>query len=205
MDNIDEKIAKLKMQQRIEKEEALKKELNEENHKADEEEITIEEVISQIKSGLLNINNTNFKFENKVLIKGKLEIPIPLAYFEERVNTNKNVTLINELDGVSFTLTYVDKGAQKQSFAKFKRGMENNFKDMELYLEWIEEGEVGDGASKIYYGTYKTPTGKGPIYNLIFYREYKGTLLIGNYNCFYKDIKTWELIIKASTMLIKIN
>ncbi|OOM76182.1 hypothetical protein CLPUN_27950 [Clostridium puniceum] len=205
MDNIDEKIAKLKMQQRMEKEEGLKKELDEDNHNADEEEITLKEVINQIKSGVLHINNTNFKFQNRVLIKGKLEIPMPAGYFEEKVNTNKNVTLVNDLDGLSFTLTYIDKGAQKQSFAKFKRGMENNFKDMELYLEWIEEGEVGDGASKMYYGTYKTPTGKGPIYNLVFYREYKGTLLIGNYNCFYKDIKIWELIIKASTMLIKIN
>lgn len=206
MDNIDEKIAKLKMQQRIEKEKELKKESEEENLASEEkEEITLEEVIKQISNGSLDINNTNFKFVNKVLLNGKLEIPMPLAYFEERVNTNTNTTLINDNDGISFTLAYVDKGAQKQSFAKFKKGMEKNFKDMELYLEWIEDGEVGDGSSKIFYGTYKTPTGRGPIYNLIFYREYKGTLIIGNYNCFERDIKTWELIIKASTMLIKIN
>jgi len=208
MDNIDEKIAKLKMQQRLEKEKELNKKANEgkeENSDEKNEKINLEEVIEEIKTGSLTINNSNFKFANKLFLNGKLEMPMPLGYFEEKVNNKTNATLVNDFDGVSFTLTYIDKGAQKQSFAKFKKGMEKNFKDMELYLEWLEEGEVGEGSSKIYYGTYKTPTGKGPLYNLIFYREYKGTLLIGNYNCFYKDIETWELIIKASTMLIKIK
>lgn len=205
MDNIDEKIAKLKMKQRLEKEKELNKESNKENLDSEEEKITLEEVIKQITNGELNINNTNFKFARKVLLNGKLEIPMPLAYFEERVNTKTNTTLVNDNDGISFTLAYVDKGAQKQSFAKFKKGMEKNFKDMELYLEWIEEGEVGEGSSKVSYGTYKTPTGRGPVYNLIFYREYKGTLIIGNYNCFDRDIKTWELLIKASIMLMKIK
>lgn len=205
MSNIDEKIAKLKMQQRIEKEEALNKESSKDNHKEAEEKITLEEVIEQIKTGSLYINDTNFKFVKKIFLKGKLEIPMPLGYFEEKVNTNTNVTLVNDLNGVSFTIAYVEKGAQKQSFAKFKKGMEKNYKDMGFYLEWLEEGEVGEGAIKVYYGTYKTPTGRGPVYNIIFYREYKGTLIIGNYNCFYKDIATWELIIKASTRLIKIN
>lgn len=205
MDNIDEKIAKLKMQQRLEKEKELNKESEEEKLDSEEEKITLEEVIKQITNGSLDINNTNFKFTRKVFLNGKLEIPMPLEYFEERVNTKTNTTLVNDNDGISFTLAYVDKGAQKQSFAKFKKGMEKNFKDMELYLEWIEEGEVGEGSAKVSYGTYKTPTGRGPVYNLIFYREYKGTLIIGNYNCFDRDIKTWELLIKASIMLMSIK
>lgn len=205
MDNIDEKIARLKMQQRLEKEKELKRESEEENSVSEEEEITLEEVMKQITDGSLNINNTNLKFAQKVFLNGKLEIPMPLAYFEERVKTNTNTTLINDSNGVSFTLAYVDKGAQKQSFAKFKKGMEKNFKEMELYLEWIEEGEAGEGSSKVSYGTYKTPTGRGSVYNLIFYREYKGTLIIGNYNCFDRDVKTWGFLIKASIMLMRIK
>jgi hypothetical protein len=205
MDNIDEKIAKLKMQQRLEKEAEIKKASEEENLASKDDEITLEEVIEQISEGSLNINNAKFNFSKKEYLKGKLQIPIPIAYFEEKANTNKSVTLINDNNGVSFTITYIDKGALKQSFASFKRGLEKNFKDMELYLEWIEEGEVGEGSSKVSYGTYMTPTGKGQIYNLIFYREHKGTLIIGNYNCFEKDLKTWELLIKASIMLMKIK
>ena len=204
MDNVDEKIAKLKMQQRLEKEKQLNKVVDEAIIEP-EEELSLEEVMEQITEGSLNINNINFRFSKKEFLKGKLEMPIPLAYFEERVNTDKNTVLVNDNNGVSFTLTYVDKGAQKQSFASFKRGMEKNFKDMELYLEWIEEGEVGERVSKVSYGTYKTPTGLGEIYNLIFYREHKGTLIIGNYNCFERDIKTWKLIMKASIMLMKIK
>lgn len=201
MDNIDEKIAKLKMQQRIEKEKELHKEANEEKA---EEKVTLEDVVRQIVNGSLYINGTNFKFVKKIFLDGKLEIPMPLSYFNERVNTKNNTTLVND-NGVSFNLSYVEKGAQKQSFAKFKKGMEKNLKDMNFYLEWIEEGELGENSSRVFYGIYKTPTSRGDIYNLIFYREHKGTLIIGNYNCFYRDIKTWGLLIKASIILMKIN
>lgn len=96
MDNIDEKIAKLKMQQRLEKEKQQRKESEEENLISEEEKLTIEEVMKQVDEGSLNINNTNFKFERKMFLSDKLEIPIPLVYFEERVNTDKNTALVND-------------------------------------------------------------------------------------------------------------
>lgn len=208
MSNIDEKIAKLKLEQRLQKERLEQEKLKqdtEDNIDGSNEEVTVEEVIKQIKEGEVTLEGKTFKFVTESFLKGKIEMPIPLAYFEEKVNTPEGVTLVNEFCGVSFTGSYLDKGAQKQTFTQFKAGMEKGFKDMGLYLEWLEEGECGEGASKISYGTYKTPTGEGYLYNLIFYREKKGTLLIGNYNCFYKDIKIWELLIKASIKLMKIN
>ncbi|SDP16594.1 hypothetical protein [Clostridium gasigenes] len=207
--NVDEKIAKLKLEQRIQKEKELnEKESNEKLEKDTEEnsdEITLEEVIKQMEEGEVNLEERSFKFRRKSFLGNKIEMPVPLAYFEEKVNTTSNVTLVNDLYGVSFAANYVKKGAVKQTFKQFKAGMEKSLKDMELYLEWLEEGEIGEGTSKISYGTYKTPTGKGDLYNLIFYKQHKGTVLIGNYNCFYTDIKTWELFIKASIMLMKIN
>ncbi|MHC1686043.1 MAG: hypothetical protein AB6733_24460 [Clostridiaceae bacterium] len=208
MTNIDEKIAKLKLEERLEKERELNEKLQEEA-KAKEAEtkqkITVEEVMEQIKTGEVNIYGKSFKFVTEKFLNGLIEMPIPLAYFEEKVNTPVAITLVNDFYGISFTGSYVKKGAMKQTFAQFKAGMEQGFKSMEMYMEWLEEGEVGEGKSKVNYGTYKTPTGKGDVYNLIFRREYKGSLLIGNYNCFYKDIEIWELLIKASINLMKVN
>ncbi|WP_315076442.1 hypothetical protein [uncultured Clostridium sp.] len=204
MNNIDEKIAKLKMSQRLQKENVEKESLKEEVE-IKEQKITLEEVIKQIEQGEVRIQETKLKFEKTSFLNGILEMHIPIGYFEEKGNNSNSISLVNEFYGVSFTANYIPKGAVKQSFAKFKKGMEKGFKEMELYLEWIEEGEIGEGFNKINYGVYKNPTGKGNLYNVIFYRQKKDTVFIGNYNCFFKDIEVWELIIKATMHLIKIN
>lgn len=202
MNNIDEKIAKLKLQARIEQEEKenLKKEIKEEKEKK-----TLEEVIQEMQEGVVSFEENRFRFKNQKYLNGKIEIPIPENFFEERGKTATNIGLLNDLYGISFTATYVDKGAKKQSFKQFKEGMERQFKTGGLYLEWLEEGELDKGKAKVPYAIYKTPTGKGDTYNLLFFRENKGTLIIGNYNCFYKDIEIWELLIKASINLMNIK
>lgn len=207
MTNVDEKIAKLKLEYKNQKEKELEKNLEENIEEVQPEKDAneiLEEVIEQIKAGDLSLEGHSFTFRREKFLGGKIELPIPLGYFEEKVNTKLGVTLVNDFYGVSFNGTYIEKGGKKQSFEQFKKGMEKGFRDMELYLEWIEEGCLGEGSNKIYYGSYKTPTGKGDLYNFIFYREKKGSLIIGNYNCFYKDIKTWEFIIKASIRLMNV-
>ncbi|MCB2359251.1 hypothetical protein [Clostridium estertheticum] len=208
MSNIDEKIAKLRLEQRMQNEREEHEKVAQGTKQDTEEsinEITLEDVITQIETGKVTLEGETFNFKRALFLNGKINIPMPVEWFVEQVNTQEGVTLVNESYGVSFTGSYISKGAEKKTFAQFKKGMEKGFKDMELYLEWLEEGECGEGTSKISYGTYKTPTGKGELYNLIFYREKKGSVLVGNYNCFYKDINIWELLIKASIKLMKVN
>lgn len=204
MGNIDEIVAKLKQQKKAEE----KNKINEktcEVKKTEDKKAILKKVIEEIKDGDVNLNGKKFKFKKQLFLGGKIEFPIPMAYFEERVNDSNTLVLVNDPLGISLTFSYVGKGAIEQSFDEFKAGMEKGFKDMELSLEWLESGECGKGNSKISYGTYKTPTGKGDMYNAIIYRERKGTLIVGNYNCFYKDLKVWEYLIKGSIMSMKVN
>lgn len=207
MNNVDEKIAKLRLEYKNQKAEELEKSLEnniKEEPKEKDPNIILEEVIEEIKAGQLSLEGHSFAFKRQKFLGGKIELPMPLGYFEEKVSTKLGFTLVNDFYGVSFNGTYIEKGGKKQTFDQFKKGMEKGFRDMELYLEWLEEGSLGEGSNKLYYGSYKTPTGKGDLYNFIFYKEKKGSLIIGNYNCFYKDIKTWEFIIKASIKLMNV-
>ncbi|MDR5585848.1 hypothetical protein [Clostridium aquiflavi] len=200
MSNIDEKIAKLKLQQRIDKEEEerLKNEPI-----VNEKEITLEEVCEGIKNGEVIINDKKIIFTKKVFYDGKFELPVPESFFEVKVNTDKNLVLVNNLQGISFNGNYINQCTKKQNFNTIKSAIQKNFKETKIYMEWIEEGKFKLGDSTVFFATYKTPTAKGQLYNLVFLRDYKGTVSIGNYNCFYKDIKEWELLIKASVKLMR--
>lgn len=202
MDNIDKKIAQLKMYQRLEKENSANEENKEEVKK---EPVNLEDIIKQIVSGTVRIKESTFVFRKKSYLKERIEIPLPINYFVEQVNTESNIALMNDLHGVTFSGTYIDSAPNKQKFSEFKAGMEKGFKEMGISAEWIEEGSFGEGADEIYYGSYKTPTAKGDLYNFLFYRQYNKTMMIGNYNCFYKEIDIWEPLIKASVLLMKIK
>lgn len=206
MDNIDEKIAKLKMQQKIEEARILEEESHKQEKSQDEGISAVEDMINQISEGTVRKNGNTFVFRKKTYLNGKLEIPVPLNYFEERLNEENNFVLVNDLHGVSLNGTYITENVKKQKFSEFKEGMKQGFKAMKIYAEWLEEGSFGkEENEKVYYASYKTPTAKGELYNFLFYRQYKKTMMIGNYNCFYKEIDIWEPIIKASALLMKIN
>lgn len=206
MDNIDEKISKLIMQQRNEKVKKSNEEYKADGQSNEEKMNILQEVIKQIANGHLDLNNNTFTFRKNIYLAGKLEIPIPLNYFVEQINKEDNIALVNDIHGVSFSATYIDKDVKKQKFSEFKEGMIQGFKAMKIHAEWIDEGDFGvEEYEKVYYATYKTPTAKGELYNFLFYRQYKGTMIIGNYNCFFKEIETWEPIIKASALLMTIK
>ena len=201
MSNVDEEIARIKMQKREAKEAVI----NSKESKKEEEskgKITLNEVIEGIKEGQVTIHDVTFKFKKYKYLNGKLELPLPVAYFRESINTEVNVSLLNDLYGISFTAAYLDKVIKKQTLAEFKKGVEDNMKKSGFSLEWLEEGEIGDN-NKLYYASYKIPTARGPLYNVIFYKMKGKTCIIGNYNCAYKNIEKWELIIKATLNFIE--
>lgn len=201
MSNVDELMAKLKLER---KRQNKKEESIEEKKEKQDKEAILRKVIEEMNEGEVTLEGRTFKFVRKVFLDERIELLIPLGYFEERVNESNSVILVNDGFGLSINFTYISEGAIKQSFEEFKTGMEKQFKNMGFYLEWIESGEHGEGDSKISYGAYKTPTGKGDLYNTIIYREKNGSLIIGNYNCFYKDLKIWEFLIKGTIMSMKI-
>lgn len=205
MENTDELIAKLKLTKRIEKEKAeeeKKKKLSE----GKKEKITLEEVVEQINTkGKVRIGDEIFEFTNRSFFNDELQIPIVDDFFEEEKNDKNAVSLLNNFKAVSFNATYMDSGVIDKSFEEFKKGIEYGFKQLKFNIEWLEEDVISVNSKDVYYATYKTHTGLGDMYNLIFYKNYQGTFLMGAFNCFYKNIETWELIMKACTMLIKVK
>lgn len=199
---IDERVAKLKLERRKAKE----------NEKVQDEidtieEVSLEDTITQMKNGSVKVGEKDLKFTKNKYLNGKVQVFLPDEYLKQQHNSLNGAVFVNELTGVSFTLNYMQNPGKKQNFQQFKLGMQQGFKQqMGLYMEWLEEDdEVKIGDITVYYGIYKAPTGKGNTYNLIFYIQKGKSLILGNYNCFEKDIKDWIMIMKATVHLIEIN
>ncbi|WP_099190484.1 hypothetical protein [Tepidibacter mesophilus] len=207
MDFLDEKIASFKQSKRILKEEEIKQKEDSTIQEENNTNLSLEEIIECIKNEYLEIEDRKFDFKTVDYLDGKIRIPMVENYFQEVVKDSNAIALQNETEGVSFMCSYIKEKILTKTFDEFKRGMEQNFKDMELYLEWIEEGDIKKDDMVLEYGIFKTPTGKGYTYNLIFFmKDNTNTqLILGNFNCFYKDITVWENIIKGIINLVQIN
>lgn len=207
MDFLDKKIASFKQSKRILKEEEIKQRKDSIIQEDKDENLSLEEIIECIKNEYLEIEDRKFDFKTVDYLDGKICIPMVENYFQEVVTDSSAVALQNETEGVSFMCSYVKENILIKTFDEFKTGMEQNFKDMDLYLEWIEEGNIEKDNMVLEYGIFKTPTGKGYTYNLIFFtKDSTNTqLILGNFNCFYKDIAVWEKIIKGIINLVQIN
>ncbi|TCO68078.1 hypothetical protein [Marinisporobacter balticus] len=203
---IDEKIAALKQTKRIlQEEENQSKDM--EIKDDEKKQLSLEEVVECIEDGYLEMENRKIHFKRGIYLDGKISIPMIENYFEEVANDDKTLAFKNEIDGVSFTCSYMKENILDMSFDAFKKGMEKNFKQMDLYLEWIDEGEIKKEDIFLNYGIFKTPTAKGYIYNVIFFsKDHTNTqLILGNFNCFYKDINIWEKVIKGLIHLLEIK
>lgn len=199
---MDEKIAKLeKAKKALEKAKNTSSKSDKVNE--EESELTQEEVNNAINSGLLEIENKKFEFTKKTLLGGNIQIPMIEKYFELVLDTDEIFALKHEQEGVSIMFNATPL-KNKINDENFKKGMEQNFKNMELYIEWIEEGDVQVEENNIKYYTFFTPTALGMVYNLVFFYSIKNKIIIGNFNCPNKDVKVWEKIFKGMVELITI-
>lgn len=197
-ERVDERVARLRLKRRVDSiEEDKKKEKIEE---VLEEKITLDDVVTQMQNGTVVINDRTIRFKEEEFINGKIKINIPIDYLVLKGNDEKSFGFVNDKLGISLMASYSEYAVKKQTFSQFKAGMKAEFKKNGFFLEWLEEGKCGEDGE---YGIYRTPTGKGETYNAIFMKNYKDSIIIGNYNCFYKDLDTWELIIKATMKLMK--
>lgn len=203
MNNIDEKIAKMVLKKRIEKEEKNIKE-NLEKARLDQKKITLEEICEGIRKGEVIIHDKKFDFKRELFFNGKLDFPVPDSFFEIRTNTDKNVVILNDPEGVSFNGEYIAKCTKKQDFKVIKNSIDKNLENAKIHIEWIDEGKFKlEDSSTVFFASYKMPTSKGQLYNLFFMRDYKGTVMIGNYNCMENNTKEWKCIIDASIREMK--
>ncbi|EQB90139.1 hypothetical protein J2Z44_001679 [Clostridium punense] len=202
--SIDEKIAQLEMAKKVlekeKREAALKKEdLTDGEHQLEEQR----QIKEAIENGYLEMYGKKLKFSRRKLLGENIEMPVIEDYFKLIADTEENFIQSQEEEGVSVMINALPSDGPMNS-KDFKKGMEDNFKTMGLYVEWVREDEVKLKNNSIKYFTFTTPTALGTVYNMIFFYKKKNKIIVGNFNFPNKDISIWEKIFTGMIELISI-
>ncbi len=162
---------------------------------------------------IFTISNT-IDLEIKSLLNDKVELKIPkrfdimsekmakMKYPSERRPT---IVYTNESGGINVGLNLTKSKASQENISSFKDMMLKTFKNAYPSAEWIDNGVKEINGRKVGYLEMVTPAIDTKIYNLIFFTDVDGQLLLCTFNCTEKNIKEWKPVAKEIMTSIKIK
>ncbi|MBU5677852.1 hypothetical protein KQI88_15650 [Alkaliphilus sp. MSJ-5] len=196
---LDEKIALLEKANRQAKMEEAQKEALQNELKLEEEAVkteptlTLEEIRVQIQQGQAQIKDDTLEFEIKSYFNHKLVLPIMPQFFDEVKEEKEAVLFVNDEKGISLICTYLPEEMKAQTIEEAKKEMETNLTKLGLYAECIKE----ESLQNLSYICSNMPTGKGTIYNILFWIHKDERRIVGNLNCLEKDKDIYGILLEA--------
>lgn len=188
---VDEKIATLeKARRQLRKEEESEKGMQEESQ---ESAFTLEQAEAQIQEGKLMLGQKELLFEKQMYFEDKLPLLIIKDFFDEVKIDDKTLVFTNNTENICIISTYLSEDLPEKSLEVRQKEMEENFLKMQMYVEIKKVVHL----KFLEYIVYRTPTGKGWIYNIIYWLLKDERRIVGNVNCLDKQSKTYGVVLEA--------
>lgn len=152
--------------------------------------------------------------EEVSLFSDKVEILLPKDFdlmSEElaklKYPSDRRPTLIytNEAASTNVTFNYLESKASSDDIDHYKDYFIDVFKNMYPSAEWYDDGIIQLDEKNIGYMEVLTPAIDTEVYNLIFFTDLDGKLLMVTVNCVKEQIDDWKPIAKAIMNSIKLN
>lgn len=136
---------------------------------------------SVIKNKVSILIPKNFSYMSEEMIKAKY----PMETRPTLVYSDKNGT-------VNVAVNSTPHKARSGDIKQYKDIFEQTFKNTYPSAKWISSGVKDIKGKKTGYLELVTPAIDTEIYNLIFFTDLDGKLLMCTFNCMIKDMKKWK-------------
>jgi hypothetical protein len=138
--------------------------------------------------------------EKRKILNDKVEILIPQEFevmSEEMMKfkypSERRPTLVytDKTGGINVAFNHTANKASQQQIEAFKDSFVSTFKNLYPSAEWKGTGVKEINGRKVGYIELMTPAIDTKIYNLMFFTDLDGTLLLCTFNCVDKKQKDW--------------
>lgn len=143
--------------------------------------------------------------ETKSLLNDKVELKIPKGFdimseelMKVKYPSERRPTLVysNESGGINVALNLTQNQANQQMIPAYKDNFVQTFKNLYPSAEWKDSGVKTINGKKVGFLELVTPAMDTEIYNLMFFTDLDGKLLLCTFNCTKKSIDEWTPIAK---------
>ena len=152
--------------------------------------------------------------QTKLLLNEKVELKVPKDFeimndemMKLKYPSERRPTLVytNKSGGINVALNLTKNKANQDLIAPYKDNFVTTFKNMYPSAEWKESGVKEINGRKVGFLELITPAIDTKIYNLMFFTDLDGQLLLCTFNCTEKSIKEWEPTAKEIMKSLKIK
>ena len=150
---------------------------------------------------LLSMTIGKIELELKSLLDDKVELKIPKEFdimpeelMKLKYPSERRPTLVysNESGGINVALNLTQNKASQDLIEPYVENFVNTFKNIYPSAEWKGSGVKEINGQKIGYLKLITPAIDTKIYNVMFFTDLDGKLLLSTFNCTEKSITEWE-------------
>ncbi len=157
---------------------------------------------------------TTIDLETKSLLNGKVELKVPKDFnimseelMKLKYPSERRPTLVfsNESGGINVALNLIQNQANQKMIPAYKDNFVQTFKNIYPSAEWIDSGVKTINGKEVGFLELVTPAIDTEIYNLMFFTDLDGKLLLCTFNCTKKSIDEWTPIAKEIMNSLKIK
>ncbi|MEZ4740786.1 MAG: hypothetical protein R2818_15845 [Flavobacteriales bacterium] len=154
------------------------------------------------------------QLETRQLLNGKVELKIPSDFTimsEEMMKfkypSERRPTLVysNETGGINVGLNLTENPADQAVLPSYKDQFVQTFKNLHPSAEWKSSGVKEINGKQVGYLELITPALDTKIYNLMFFTDLDGKLLLCTFNCTKKDEVAWTPTAKEIMSSLKVK
>ncbi len=157
-------------------------------------------VIVLISWMLVSWTISTLELEKRKILNDKIEILIPREFEEMsedmmklKYPSERRPTLIytDKTGGINVAFNYTTNRASQQQMDSFKESFVSTFKNLYPSAEWKGTGVKEINGRKVGYLELINPAIDTKIYNLMFFTDLDGRLLLCTFNCVDEKQKEW--------------
>jgi hypothetical protein len=154
---------------------------------------------------ITSIFSFSIDLETKSLLNNRITLKVPKEFdimSEEMTKlkypSERRPTLVysNPSGGINVALNLTQNRANQQLIEPYKENLVQTFKKLYPSAEWKSSGVNTVNGRKVGYMELVTPAIDTEIYNLIFFTDVDGKLLLCTFNCTKKSISEWTPVAK---------
>lgn len=152
--------------------------------------------------------------ETKSLLNDKVELKVPKEFdimseelMKMKYPSERRPTLVysNESGGINVALNLTQNQASQELIPAYKDNFVKTFKNLYPSAEFKDSGVKTINGRKVGYLELVTPAIDTEIYNLMFFTDLDGKLLLCTFNCTKKSIDEWTPTAKEIMNSLKIK
>ncbi|WP_068504824.1 hypothetical protein [Paenibacillus kribbensis] len=208
MKYLDEEIAKLEKEQRRQKllQEQPVKPINEEAkaYPRQEETLNHEEIIIGVKNGFLDHEIIQLNFERLNILNTGISLNFPKDYFICALDTEEHLVFNNNDHAINFIFNSFE-AKETFSMTKMKTTMIQQYKDMEIPVNWIEDGVMNSRQQEVNYCLFTNYVANGVVFNFLAFLRTGSRQLLININGTDQRRDLWKAIVEGMIATLEVE